>query len=178
MDAIIILPSIKNNKIKLNKEINSWCSSLNLNSESMVALEPPDPSPCSDLQMVLVLCRDLEDTRDGCGSMGDLGMSSIDTVVLGSGGSTGGPPKGGQMLANGSLTGWKNALMGSSGTNAHSEGTKENSEDPKIAHGFDGPMISLPDSLMDSVTSGLKLCVVARFVAFRPTIEMVRKWVS
>lgn len=31
---------------------------------------------------------------------------------------------------------------------------------------------------MDSLTSGLKLCVVGQFVAFRPTIEMVRKWVG
>ena len=38
-------------------------------------------------------------------------------------------------------------------------------------------MIALPDSVMDNVTSDLKLCVVGRFFAFRPSIEAVRKWV-
>ena len=69
----------------------------------------------------------------------------------------------GQRLVDGTLTGWKNALVGSLVANVPME-------DPKIAHGLDGLMISLPDSLVDSVTFGLKLCVVARFVPFRPII--------
>ena len=51
-------------------------------------------------------------------------------------------------------------------------------EDPNISCGIDGLVISLPNSLVESVTFGLKLCVVGRFIAFRPTIEMVHKWVS
>lgn len=50
--------------------------------------------------------------------------------------------------------------------------------DPKIAHSANGPMVSLLNTLVDSVTFGLKLCVIGRFVAFRPTIEMVRQWIG
>lgn len=53
-----------------------------------------------------------------------------------------------------------------------------NIENPKITCGQDGPVIVLPDSIMGNVTSGLKLCVVGRFFYFRPTIEMVQKWVD
>ena len=53
-----------------------------------------------------------------------------------------------------------------------------NTENPKITYGQDGPVIALADSIMDNVTFGLKLCVVGRFVAFYPTVEMVWKWVD
>ena len=133
--------------------------------------KPLDPPPCSDLQMELVLCMDLEDTMDGCGSMGDVGNIYFNIVALGSDGPPGFPLDGGQKLENGALSGWKNSLVGSSVANI-------SMKDPKIAHGIDGPVISLPNSLVENVTFGIKLYVVGRFVAFRPTIEMVRKWVS
>ena len=71
----------------------------------------------------------------------------------------------------GSLLGWKSVLVGTMMSNS-------NTENPKITHGQEGPVIALPDSIMDNVTLGLKLCVVGRFVTFFPTIEMVWKWVD
>lgn len=59
-----------------------------------------------------------------------------------------------------------------------SQVVRDFAEDPKISLGANGLVISLPNTLVDNITSGLKLCVVGRFVAFRPTIEMVWKWVS
>ena len=79
---------------------------------------------------------------------------------------------GGKELTFKITLGWKNALVG---TNVTGQLTME---DPKVAHGTNGQVISLLDTLVDTVTSSLKLCVVGRFVAFRPTIEMVRKWVG
>ena len=76
--------------------------------------------------------------------------------------SSGAIPMDGRVIPNG----WKNALVGTNVANVHMV-------DPKIAHSTNGPVISFLDTLVDSVTSGLKLCVVGRFVAIRPTIEMV-----
>ena len=58
--------------------------------------KPPDPPPCPDLQLVLVVCKDLVDTSIGCGSIGvdgsgnvnaasDEGMLSVDIPALGGG---------------------------------------------------------------------------------------------
>ena len=66
----------------------------------------------------------------------------------------------------GSLSGWKSTLVGTTMSNS-------NTKNPKITRGQEGPVIALPDSIMDNVTSGLKLCVVGRFFAFRPTIDTV-----
>ena len=74
--------------------------------------------------------------------------------------------EGGKKLRVGIPIRWKNALVC---TNV----ARDSMEDPKIAHSANGPVISLPDTLVDSVTYGLKLCVVNRFVAFRPMLEMV-----
>ena len=74
-------------------------------------------------------------------------------------------------MIDGTLGGWKNALVGSHVVTI-------SMEDPKITHSANETVISLLDTLVDSVTFGLKLCVVGRFFAFRPTIEMVHKWVS
>ena len=75
--------------------LNCYCPTLNLNFEFMASPKPSDPPPYLNLQMVLVLCRDLEDTMDGCGSMGDVGKTFSDTIALGSGGPTSYPLDGG-----------------------------------------------------------------------------------
>ncbi|XP_059064774.1 uncharacterized protein LOC131856851 [Cryptomeria japonica] len=64
---------------------------------------------------------------------------------------------------------WKGALVGN---------TKLGSSTllAKVIAGEDGPKICLPDSIMDNITSSLHLCLVGRFLAFRPTIDMVRRW--
>ena len=137
----------------------------------MVGPKSLDLPPCLDLQLVFVICRDLEEKLDGCGTIGVDGNTFFDTVALDSGGHIGCPLKSSQILANGTLSGWKNVLVGPSKANVPTE-------DPKISHGQDGPVISLPNFLVDNVTSGLKLCFVSRFVEFTPIIEMVCKWVS
>ena len=91
---------------------------------------------------------------------------SFGPTLLGDGKPIVAPTEGRKKLTVGNPARWKNALVG---TNV----ARDSMEDPKIAHSANEPMISLPDTLVDSVTFGLKLCVVSRFVAFRPTIEMV-----
>ena len=57
----------------------------------MAGPKPLNLPPFLDLQMVLALCRDLEDMMDGCGSMGDVGKTIAEIVALGSGGLSGCP---------------------------------------------------------------------------------------
>ena len=92
-------------------------------------------------------------------------------TLLGNGELVGSLMEGRQKMIEGTLGGWRNALVGS-------QVVSVSMEDPKIAYSANGPVISLLDTLVDSITYGLKLCVVGRFVAFKPTIEMVHKWVS
>ena len=75
----------------------TYCSTLNLNFEFwlMVGPEPPDLPPCPDLQLVLVVCRDLEDKSDDCGTIGVNGKDFSDTIALDSGGPIGFPLEGG-----------------------------------------------------------------------------------
>lgn len=54
----------------------------------MVGSRPLDPPPCPNLQMVLTLRNDFEDTTNRCGVMGEEGNTSSDPIVLGNGGST------------------------------------------------------------------------------------------
>lgn len=61
----------------------------------MVGFKPLDPPPCLDLQLLLVVYRDLVDPLKGCGSIGvdglstlGGGMSSADNSTLGGGSST------------------------------------------------------------------------------------------
>ena len=51
-------------------------------------------------------------------------------------------------------------------------------EAPRVISSEEGVEILVPDSLVDSVSSNLKLCLIGRFFFFRPSIEMIRKWVS
>ena len=125
----------------------------------MAGPKPSDLPLCPDLQLVLGVCRDLEDMLDGSGSIRVDGKTFSDTIALDSGGPIGGPLEGGQMLVDRTLSGWKNVLIGSSMASLPTE-------DPKITHGHEGLVISLFDSVVDNVTFGLKLCVVGRFVAF------------
>ena len=74
-------------------------------------------------------------------------------------------------MIEGTLGGRKNVLVGS-------QVVSVSMEDSKISHNANRLVISLPDALVDNITSGLKLCVVGRFFSFRPMIEMVHKWVS
>lgn len=73
-------------------------------------------------------------------------------------------------MIDGTLGGWKNALVGPPVVSV-------STKNPKIVHGANGPVISLSGTLVDNITSGLKLCVVGRFFSFRPMIKMVHKWV-
>ena len=142
--------------------------------------KPPDPPPCPDLQLVLAVCREIENVtccestvEDGLGSVklaSVVGQSSADPFMSEGDRSEGGLTGEARKLEASSLTGWKNALVGT---------TKSSpvTENPLVTRGQDGPVIALPDSVMDNVTSGLKLCVVGRFVSFRLSIEAVRKWV-
>lgn len=114
---------------------------------------------------------ELEILTDGCGVI-DLKMKTISgPTPLEDGKYVGGPIEDRKNLMVGIPVGWKNALVG---TNA----VRDSIGDPKIAHSANAPVISLSDTLVDSVTSGLKLCVVSRFFSFRPIIEMVWKWVG
>ena len=147
--------------------------------------KPLDPPPCPDLQLVLAVCRDLVDPLIGSGSIGvgvdglgnvnfasKGGMVSVDIPTLGGELSTCCQQGGAQKLDTGSLSGWKSVLVGTTMSNS-------NIENPKITRGKEGPVIALPDSIMDNVTSGLKLCVVGRFVSFHPTIENVQNgWIK
>ena len=111
--------------------------------------------------MVLSLHRDLDSLVGICGSFDWDIMDSPIPTPLGDE-SLGATPVVGSVIPNG----WKNILVGSKVANVHMA-------DPKIAHNDNGLVISFLDTLVDSVTSSLKLWVVRRFVAFRPTIEMV-----
>ena len=42
----------------------------------------------------------------------------------------------------------------------------------------EGVEIVVLDNLVNNVSANLKLYLIRRFVAFHPSIEMVRKWVS
>ena len=64
-------------------------------------------------------------------------------------------PTAGNVIPNG----WKNVLVGNKVANVLTM-------DPKIAHNDKDLVISFPDTLVDSITSGLKLWLVGRFVAF------------
>ena len=142
--------------------------------------KPPDPLPCPNLQLVLAVCREVElvtshesTVDEGLGSVksaSEVGQSSVDLFVSERGRSTGCLTGDARKTETSSFSGWKSALVGTTMFSSVIE-------NPKVTHGEDGPMIALPDSVMDNVTSGLKLCVVGRFVAFRPSIEAVRKWV-
>lgn len=74
-------------------------------------------------------------------------------------------------MIDGTLEGWKNGLVSSQVVNV-------SKEEPKIDHSVNGLVISLPNAWVDHVTSSLKFCVLGRFVAFTPKIEMACKWVS
>lgn len=66
---------------------------------------------------------------------------------------------------------WKGALVGN---------TKSRSSNllPKVTAGEDGLEICLPNNIMDNIASSLHLFLVGRFLAFKPTIDMVRRWVG
>ena len=66
------------------------------------------------LVTLLGVCRDLQDMLDGCGSIGVDGLTCVDTVDLDSGSFAGCPLEGGQKLADGTLSRWKNVLVGAS----------------------------------------------------------------
>ncbi|XP_059064991.1 uncharacterized protein LOC131857021 [Cryptomeria japonica] len=66
---------------------------------------------------------------------------------------------------------WKGALVG----NCKS---KISTLLPKVTAGEEGLEICLPDNIMDNIASSLHLCLVGRFLAFIPTIDMVRRWVG
>ena len=51
-------------------------------------------------------------------------------------------------------------------------------EAPKVISGEEWVEILVPDSLVDNVSTNLKLCLIVRFIFFFPSIEMVMKWVS
>lgn len=47
---------------------------------------------------------------------------------------------------------------------------------PNVTNSEEGLEIGLLDSIMDNIVSSLHLFLVGRFLAFRPTIDMVRRW--
>lgn len=57
--------------------------------------------------------------------------------------------------------GWKNVVLGENMTHVPLEA-------PKVISGQEGVEIIVPDSLVNSVSTNLKLCLIVRFVAFRP----------
>ena len=114
-----------------------------------------------DLQMLLSLPRDFDVSNGKCGVV-DLETKALSGPTPLGDGIPAATPMEGSVTPNG----WKNALVGT-------KVARVPMVDPKIAHSTNGLVISFLDTLVDSVTSGLKLCVVGRFVAFRPTIEMV-----
>lgn len=79
---------------------------------------------------------------------------------------------------NGSLKGvdsskkcWKSVLTG----------TRNNSLEtiyPEIFQTKEGTKLFLPETIMDEVSSSLHLALVGRFLAFRLTINMVRRWAN
>ncbi|XP_057872573.2 uncharacterized protein LOC131078814 [Cryptomeria japonica] len=75
----------------------------------------------------------------------------------------------GPLPGEGQESSWKGALVG----NSKSEISMLL---PKVTNGEEGLEICLPDSIMDNIASPLHLCLVGRFLAFRPTIDMVRRW--
>ena len=137
----------------------------------MAGPKPPNPPPYPNLQMALTLHRDLEVTIDWFGAMEVERMTLSSPTLLGNGEPASSLGEGGLKMKNGILGGWKNALVGS-------QVVSFSMEDSKISHNANRPVISLPDTLVDNVTFDLKLCVVGRFIAFRPMIEMACKWVS
>lgn len=66
---------------------------------------------------------------------------------------------------------WKGALLGNSKL-------EPQTLQPKVTIGEEGPEICLLDGIMDNIASSLNRCLVGRFLAFRPTIDMVRRWVG
>ena len=84
---------------------------------------PPDPPPCSDLQLVLAVCRDLVDPLNGCESIGVDGSCndnsslegrlSCEDIFASRGGNSACCQQGGAQKSDvGSLSGWKSALVG------------------------------------------------------------------
>ncbi|GLJ15683.1 hypothetical protein SUGI_0257960 [Cryptomeria japonica] len=65
---------------------------------------------------------------------------------------------------------WKGALVGNPKTVLSTQLSM-------VTVGEDGPEICLPDNVMDNIASSLHLCLVGRFLAFRPTIDMKSKLV-